>query len=74
MGKTLFVITHDPEFILSCCTYFLQFESGSILANERLDAQGSRQMLGYFLNAADKRKACRESEPDTSSNEYGVVV
>lgn len=52
MGKTLFVITHDMEFILSCCTHLLQFENGRIIANEPLDACGTERVLRYFLGAA----------------------
>lgn len=48
MGKTLFVITHDPEFILSCCTYLLRLENGKIAANGPLDASGIKKMLDYF--------------------------
>lgn len=36
MGKTLFVITHDPEFILSCCTHLLRLEKGKVIVNEPL--------------------------------------
>jgi energy-coupling factor transporter ATP-binding protein EcfA2 len=55
MGKTLFVITHDPEFILSCCTHLLQFENGKVVVNEPLDAGGTEKMLRYFLDAAKKQ-------------------
>lgn len=48
MGKTLFVITHDPEFILSCCTHLLRLEKGRIAANEPLDVPGTKKMLDHF--------------------------
>ncbi|WP_312701826.1 energy-coupling factor ABC transporter ATP-binding protein [Sedimentibacter sp.] len=48
MGKTLFVITHDPEFILSCCTHLLRLEKGKVAANEPLDASGIKKMLDCF--------------------------
>lgn len=57
MGKTLFVITHDPEFILSCCTHLLQFENGKVIFNEPLDADGTKKMLRYFLDASKKRSS-----------------
>ena len=28
MGKTLFIITHDPELIAKCCNYFVFIEHG----------------------------------------------
>lgn len=49
MGKTLFVITHDPEFILSCCTHLLRLENGKVIINEPLDASGTEKMLDYFM-------------------------
>lgn len=51
-GKTVFVITHDPEFIVSCCTHLMQFEKGRLVFNEPLDERGMDQMLRYFLDAA----------------------
>lgn len=30
MGKTLFIITHDPELIAQCCNYFMFIEHGKI--------------------------------------------
>lgn len=30
MGKTLFIITHDPELIAQCCNYFMFIEHGQI--------------------------------------------
>lgn len=47
-GKTLFVITHDPEFILSCCTHFLLLENGKLLRNEPLDEEGIQHLLQFF--------------------------
>ena len=31
MGKTLFIITHDPELIYQCCTYLLFIQNGRVL-------------------------------------------
>lgn len=30
LGKTIFVITHDPELIKECCTYFMYLEKGKV--------------------------------------------
>lgn len=60
MGKTLFVITHDPEFILACCTHLLQFENGKVIVNEPLDAGGTEKMLSYFLSASKKQTVFKE--------------
>lgn len=47
-GKTLFVITHDPELILSCCTDFLLLKDGKLMRNEPLDQAGIRELLVFF--------------------------
>jgi energy-coupling factor transport system ATP-binding protein len=49
MGKTLIVITHDPELILACCTYMLHLEKGRIIDNYPLDKIGQRRMKDYFV-------------------------
>jgi energy-coupling factor transport system ATP-binding protein len=47
-GKTLLVITHDPELILTCCTYMLCMENGKITGAYPLDDEGTRRTLDYF--------------------------
>lgn len=51
-GKTLLVITHDPELILSCCTDVLHLEQGRIAAQYPLDEAGADRMLSFFLKSA----------------------
>lgn len=60
MGKTLFVITHDPEFILSCCTHLLQIEKGKVIANEPLDTLGTKKMLDYFTGISNNSATANE--------------
>ena len=42
-GKTLLVITHDPEFILNCCSNIIRMEHGKIA--EQYPLQGNREKL-----------------------------
>ena len=42
-GKTLLVITHDPEFILNCCSNIIRLEHGKI--TEQYALQGNREKL-----------------------------
>jgi energy-coupling factor transport system ATP-binding protein len=49
MGKTVFVITHDPELILSCCTHALKMEGGASSGAFPLDETGRREMLSFFM-------------------------
>jgi energy-coupling factor transport system ATP-binding protein len=51
MGKTVFVITHDPELILSCCTHALKLESGTTTGAFVLDESGRREILSFFTMA-----------------------
>ena len=60
MGKSVFVVTHDPELILSCCTHVIQFEAGKIIRNEPLDLQGMEQTLTYFLKVAGENAEYKE--------------
>jgi len=42
-GKTLLVITHDPEFILNCCSNIIRLEHGKIA--EQYPLQGHQEKL-----------------------------
>ena len=37
-GKTLLVITHDPELVMASCSYVIHMEKGQIKENYPLDA------------------------------------
>lgn len=39
-GITVYVITHDLELILDCCTDIIHFENGSIADQYEMDAEG----------------------------------
>ena len=46
-GKTLLVITHDPEFILNCCSNIIRMEHGKIA--EQYPLQGNREKLIHAM-------------------------
>ncbi|MBN2049113.1 MAG: ABC transporter ATP-binding protein [Spirochaetales bacterium] len=48
-GKTIFIITHDYEFILRTCRRVLHFDSGKIIGNYPLDEEGTARLLEFFL-------------------------
>ena len=50
-GATQVVVTHDPEFIVSCCSQVLEMESGRIMENYALDAAGMRRLETFFACA-----------------------
>lgn len=51
-GITLYVITHDLELILDCCTDIVHFESGSIIDQFQMDGEGLEKIRNYFIKGA----------------------
>ena len=49
MGKTVLVITHDYELIVSCCTHVLHLESGKVQEQYRLDQEGFERLGQFFI-------------------------
>ena len=49
MGKTQFVITHDPELVEKCCDRFLFFENGEITDSGSWTAEALEQVRTYFV-------------------------
>lgn len=52
-GKTVFLVTHDPELIAACCNFFLFFERGSIQWSGGATAE-TREKLRTFFSAEGK--------------------
>ena len=48
-GITVYVITHDLELILDCCTDIVHFEDGSIIDQFPMDADGLEKIRNFFL-------------------------
>ena len=48
MGKTQFVITHDPELVEKCCDRFLFFENGEITGSGSWTAESVERIRKYF--------------------------
>lgn len=53
MGKTQFVITHDPELVEKCCDRFLFFENGKITDSGSWTAEAVNQLRGYFESSSE---------------------
>ena len=47
-GKTLLVITHDPELVMASCSYVIHMEKGQIKENYPLDVNGAKNVLNFF--------------------------
>jgi energy-coupling factor transport system ATP-binding protein len=50
-GKTIFIITHDPEFILSCCSYVIHMEKGSVKESYKTDEDGRGKLIDFFKDS-----------------------
>ena len=48
-GITVYVITHDLELILDCCTDIVHFENGSIIDQFQMDEAGLEKNRNYFI-------------------------
>ena len=49
-GRTVMIVTHDPEFILHCCHYVIHLESGYIKESYAItDSTGQERLLKFFL-------------------------
>ncbi len=46
--KTVFIITHDLELILECCTHVLHFEKGKVIETYPLDQEGCKRLTRFF--------------------------
>lgn len=47
-GKTLFIISHDLEFIFKSCNYVLHFDKGKVIGNYSLDDGGVKKLMRFF--------------------------
>ena len=45
MGKTVFVVTHDLEFILSCCEHIVRLENGRVAQNYALTTDSFHRII-----------------------------
>ncbi len=50
MGKTVFIVTHDLEFILSCCDHIIRLEKGQVIENYELNQDTSVRLQQFFAN------------------------
>lgn len=48
MGKTVFIVTHDPELILSCCDHIVRLENGKVSENYELNKDSFSRLRRFF--------------------------
>lgn len=47
-GKTILLITHDPELIYKCCTHLLFLQKGEILWQDNINKNSIKKMNDFF--------------------------
>ncbi len=53
IGRTIFIITHDYEFILNCCDYVMHMEKGKVVENYMLESDGVFKLKKYLFGGAE---------------------
>lgn len=48
LGKSLFLITHDPELIYKCCTYLLFIQGSKVLWHRPMDGEAESLLWAFF--------------------------
>ena len=51
MGKVLFVVTHDYEFLISACTRILHLGDGGIVGDYAMSPQNEEKLSAFFLSS-----------------------
>ena len=49
MGKTIFIISHDPELIYECCNYFVFMVDGDVAWSGSYDSQNAEMLNEFFM-------------------------
>ena len=47
-GRSVYVITHDPELIFTCCTDIIHMEAGRIIESYPMDEDGAEKIRQFF--------------------------
>ncbi len=50
LGKTLFIITHDPELIAVCCDYFIFMEQGKVKWSGGWTEENKEKLFHFFAS------------------------
>lgn len=62
LGKrTVLIVTHDPELILSCCTHVLHMENGGASEFYLLDDRSGRRLIDFFIRQSKEEKAIEKA-------------
>lgn len=49
IGTSIFIVSHDLEFILECCSHVLHFQKGRVVDNYSLNDSGEEKLKKFFI-------------------------
>jgi energy-coupling factor transport system ATP-binding protein len=53
MGRTVFIVTHDYEFILRCCDFVVHLENGRVAESYELESDGVKRLKRYLYGGEE---------------------
>ncbi len=53
MGRTVFIVTHDYEFILKCCDFVVHLENGRVVESYELQSAGVEKLKNYLYGGEE---------------------
>jgi energy-coupling factor transport system ATP-binding protein len=63
-GKTVLVITHDPELVLACCTHAMLMDGGTSRGVFTLSAGGLDAILSFFIREGSEASVEAQSKSE----------
>lgn len=74
-GKTVMVVTHDPEFILRCCDQVIHMEQGRIVGSYSLKTLKDRErLLNFFFELYEHKEGVRMMKEKKSKKESSLSI
>lgn len=58
--KTVFIVTHDPELIVRCCTHVVHLEQGTVAEVYPLTPENKTRFMGFFTGGAGDEDKLKE--------------
>jgi len=55
-GKSILLITHDPELIYKCCTHLLFLQKGEVLWHDTMNEESMKKMNDFFKSSGGLEK------------------
>ena len=60
VGKTVVIITHDPELILQTCDYIVHLDNGRVLTSQYLAGEKNSYLTDFFIHQTMQREEVKD--------------